>query len=68
MAALGLEWREAARADVLAIVDYISDDNPNAAQRLRRSPTPPHEDRIGSLSHRPLDNIPHYTYFTHCLH
>ena len=30
-----LEWRETARADLLAIVDYISDDNPDAAQRLK---------------------------------
>jgi toxin ParE1/3/4 len=30
-----LEWREIARADLLAIVDYISDDNPEAAQRLK---------------------------------
>lgn len=30
-----LEWRDAARADLLAIVDYISDDNPDAAQRLK---------------------------------
>ena len=30
-----LEWRESARADLLAIVDYISDDNPDAAQRLK---------------------------------
>jgi len=30
-----LEWTEAARADLLAIVDYISDDNPDAAQRLK---------------------------------
>jgi toxin ParE1/3/4 len=29
------EWRQSARADLLAIVDYISDDNPNAAQRLK---------------------------------
>ena len=29
------EWRQAARADLLAIVDYISDDNPDAAQRLK---------------------------------
>ncbi len=29
------EWRHAARADLLAIVDYISDDNPDAAQRLK---------------------------------
>lgn len=32
---LVLEWREAARADLLAIVDYISDDNPDAAQQLK---------------------------------
>ncbi len=31
----GLEWRETARADLLAIVDYISDDNPDAAQQLK---------------------------------
>ncbi|MCR6685601.1 type II toxin-antitoxin system RelE/ParE family toxin [Pseudoxanthomonas sp.] len=30
-----LEWRQAARQDLLAIVDYISDDNPDAAQRLK---------------------------------
>jgi addiction module RelE/StbE family toxin len=29
-----VEWRESARSDLLAIVDYISDDNPDAAQRL----------------------------------
>lgn len=29
-----LEWRAAARADLLAIVDYISDDDPPAAQAL----------------------------------
>lgn len=32
---LELEWSQAARADLLAIVDYISDDNPDAAQRLK---------------------------------
>jgi toxin ParE1/3/4 len=32
-----IEWREAARADLLAILDYISDDNPDAAQRLKDS-------------------------------
>lgn len=32
---LAVEWRETARADLLAIVDYISDDNPDAAQRLK---------------------------------
>ena len=30
-----IDWRETARADLLAIVDYISDDNPDAAQRLK---------------------------------
>lgn len=35
MTARALEWREAAQADLLAIVDYISDDNPDAAQRLK---------------------------------
>lgn len=30
-----LEWTEFARADLLAIVDYISDDNPDAAQWLK---------------------------------
>lgn len=30
-----LEWREAARADLFAILDYISDDDPDAAQRLK---------------------------------
>lgn len=30
-----LEWRETARTDLLAIVNYISDDNPDAAQRLK---------------------------------
>lgn len=34
MAKPRLEWREAARADLLAIVDYISDDNPDAALAL----------------------------------
>ncbi|WP_054426979.1 type II toxin-antitoxin system RelE/ParE family toxin [Achromobacter kerstersii] len=29
-----LEWRETAREDLLAIVDYISDDSPAAALRL----------------------------------
>jgi plasmid stabilization system protein ParE len=29
------EWRQAARNDLLAIVDYISDDNPAAAQALK---------------------------------
>ena len=30
-----LEWKETARADLLAIVEYIADDNPDAAQHLK---------------------------------
>jgi toxin ParE1/3/4 len=30
-----LRWLALARSDLLAIVDYISDDNPDAAQRLK---------------------------------
>ena len=30
-----LEWTALARADLLAIIDYISDENPDAAQRLK---------------------------------
>ena len=32
---LSLEWKATAIADLLAIVDYISDDNPDAAQALK---------------------------------
>lgn len=32
---LRLEWKTAAVADLLAIIDYISDDNPDAAQALK---------------------------------
>ena len=30
-----LEWKTLAVADLMAIVDYISDDNPKAAQALK---------------------------------
>lgn len=30
-----LEWSQQARADLLTIVDYVSDDNPDAAQSLK---------------------------------
>ena len=30
-----LEWKAAAVADPMAIVDYISDDSPDAAQTLK---------------------------------
>src|SRR4051812_20581547 len=49
VAALALEWREAARADLLAIVDYISDDNPDAAQQLKDEV----EDRVSKLPEHP---------------
>lgn len=32
---LPVEWRQNARRARLAIVDYISDNNPDAAQRLK---------------------------------
>lgn len=32
---LRLEWQPQAQADLLTIVDYISDDSPEAAQRLK---------------------------------
>ena len=44
-----LEWRETARADLLAIVDYISDDNPDAAQQLKADI----EAKVSRLPERP---------------
>lgn len=46
---LVLKWRETARADLLAIVDYISDDNPDAAQRLKDEI----EAKVAKLSEHP---------------
>tara|TARA_R110000850_G_scaffold191351_6_gene318270 strand:+ start:2720 stop:3001 length:282 start_codon:yes stop_codon:yes gene_type:complete len=43
-----LEWKATAMADLLAIVDYISDDNPDAAQALK--------DEIEAKTSRLLDN------------
>jgi addiction module RelE/StbE family toxin len=48
--ALRLEWRETARSDLLSIVDYISDDNPEAAQRLKDEI----EVKVSKLPDRPL--------------
>lgn len=53
----GLEWKAAAIADLLAIIDYISDDNPDAAQALKdeieaktsRLPEHPHMYRVGRV-------------------
>jgi toxin ParE1/3/4 len=44
-----LEWRAAARADLLAIIEFLSDDNPAAAQRLKDDI----EDRVGKPSEPP---------------
>ena len=30
-----LEWRATATTDLLDIIDYVSDENPDAAQRLK---------------------------------
>jgi plasmid stabilization system protein ParE len=43
------EWREAARADLFTIVDYISLDNPDAALRLMEEI----EDKVTKLAGRP---------------
>lgn len=44
-----VEWREAARADLFAIVDYISLDNPDAALRL----TDEIKNKVAKLASRP---------------
>lgn len=52
-----LEWKTTAIADLLAIVDYISDDNPDAAQALKdeiedktsRLPDHPQMYRVGRV-------------------
>jgi addiction module RelE/StbE family toxin len=46
----GVEWTRAARADLLAIIDYISDDNPDAAQRFKDDI----ESRVAQLPAFPL--------------
>ena len=44
-----IEWRQTARADLLTIVDYISDDNPDAAQQLKDDI----EAKVAKLAERP---------------
>jgi toxin ParE1/3/4 len=52
-----LEWRETARTDLLTIVNYISDENLDAAQRLKddiearvaRLPEHPRRYRVGRV-------------------
>src|SRR5689334_3757129 len=48
-AVVELEWLESAREDLLAIVEYIADDNPDAAQRLKDDI----ESRVARLPERP---------------
>jgi toxin ParE1/3/4 len=43
-----LQWKATAIADLLAIVDYISDDNPDAAQALK--------DEVENKTSRLLEN------------
>lgn len=50
-----LDWMELARIDLLEIVDYISDDNPDAAQRIKddieaKAEKPPVFPRMGRPS------------------
>ncbi|MEO3480787.1 type II toxin-antitoxin system RelE/ParE family toxin [Phaeobacter sp. CAU 1743] len=44
-----LEWAEPARADLMAIIDYISDDNPVAAFALLEEI----ESKVGRLPEHP---------------
>lgn len=44
-----LEWKATAIADLLAIIDYISDDNPDAAQALKDEI----EDKTSRLTEHP---------------
>lgn len=69
-AVLKLEWKATAIADLLAIVDYISDDNPNAAQALKdeveaktlRLPDNPQLYRVGRVDGtREMIVRPNYT-------
>ncbi|WP_127600589.1 type II toxin-antitoxin system RelE/ParE family toxin [Nitratireductor alexandrii] len=45
----GLEWKATAIADLLAIIDYIADDNPDAAQALKDEI----EDKVARLPAHP---------------
>jgi plasmid stabilization system protein ParE len=49
-----LEWSDGARADLLAIVDHISDDNPQAAQDLKDEI----EANVNDLPAFPEKNVP----------
>jgi toxin ParE1/3/4 len=49
VARLRLDWRATARADLLAIIDYISDDSPAAAQKLKDDI----ERKVAALRDRP---------------
>lgn len=44
-----IEWRQTALGDLLAIIDYIADDNPDAAQQLKDDI----EAKVLTLAHHP---------------
>lgn len=44
-----LKWRQTARADLLEIIGYIADDNPDAAQELKDEI----EAKVSALTRRP---------------
>ena len=54
MAAVNLNWKQEAVVDLLAIVDYISDDNPKAAQALKDDI----EGKVSKLSDHPRMHRP----------
>jgi toxin ParE1/3/4 len=49
-----VEWRRAARADLIAIGDYIAVDNPDAAIRMLDQI----EDKVGKLAEHPKRHRP----------
>ena len=44
-----IEWKAPAIADLLQIIDYVSDDNPNAAQALKDDI----ESKVANLAEHP---------------
>jgi toxin ParE1/3/4 len=44
-----VEWRQVARSDLLSIVDYFSDNDPAAAQRLKKEI----ESKVAALAKQP---------------
>lgn len=59
---LPVEWKKAAQADLWSIVDYISDDNPDAAQALKDELVSELVSKVEEISNNPkctgLDAFP----------